>query len=169
MTNPKASDPLGLAAGRRALVRRSGRADRRHAPHPGGGETLGLREPVPARPELLHAPARPRGAAARHLHRLADAPHARRRHGRGLFILPGIFSIMALSWIYALYGKVGIVSALFFGLKAAVLAIVLQAVVRIGSKALKNNVLAGLAAAAFVGIFFFDVPFPLIILAASLI
>src|SRR5215210_1374084 len=52
----------------------------------------------------------------------------------GLFILPGIVAIMALSWIYALYGKVGIVSALFFGLKAAVLAVVLEAVVRIGRK-----------------------------------
>src|SRR6187551_3546123 len=47
----------------------------------------------------------------------------------GLFILPGVISIMALSWIYAIYGKLGIVSALFFGLKAAALAIVLQAVV----------------------------------------
>jgi chromate transporter len=72
----------------------------------------------------------------------------------GLFILPGVVSIMGLSWIYALYGKVGIVSALFFGLKAAVLAIVLQAVVRIGSKAMKNNIMVGLAAAAFTAIFF---------------
>jgi chromate transporter len=56
----------------------------------------------------------------------------------GLFTLPGVIAIMALSWIYSLYGKVGIVSALFFGLKAAVLAIVLQAVVRIGSRALRN-------------------------------
>jgi len=61
---------------------------------------------------------------------------------------------MALSWIYALYGKVGIVFALFFGLKAAVLAIVLEAVVRIGKRALKNRVMLALAAAAFVGIFF---------------
>ena len=72
----------------------------------------------------------------------------------GLFILPGVASIMALSWIYALYGKVGIVFALFFGLKAAVLAIVLEAVVRIGKRALKNRVMLALAAAAFVGIFF---------------
>jgi chromate transporter len=72
----------------------------------------------------------------------------------GLFILPGVVSIMGLSWIYALYGKVGIVSALFFGLKAAVLAIVLRAVVRIGSKAMKNNIMVGLAAAAFTAIFF---------------
>src|SRR3954464_12188284 len=87
----------------------------------------------------------------------------------GLFILPGAISIMALSWIYALYGKVGVVSALFFGLKAAVLAIVLEAVVRIGKRALKNRVMLALAVAAFVSIFFLDVPFPLVILAAGLI
>src|SRR3954447_1478310 len=68
----------------------------------------------------------------------------------GLFVVPGIFAIMALSWIYALYGKVGIVSALFFGLKAAVLAVVLDAVLRIGKRALKNNIMLALAAAAFV-------------------
>src|SRR4051812_30865866 len=87
----------------------------------------------------------------------------------GLFIVPGVVSIMALSWIYALFGKVPIVSALFFGLKAAVLAIVLDAVVRIGKRALKNRILIGLAAAAFVAIFFLGVPFPIIILAAGLI
>src|SRR5215208_2210578 len=76
----------------------------------------------------------------------------------GLFILPGIIAIMALSMIYAAYGKVGIVAALFFGLKAAVLAIVLEAVVRIGKRSLQNNVMLGLAAAAFVGIFFLNVP-----------
>src|SRR5690242_1389886 len=57
-----------------------------------------------------------------------------------LFILPGFISIMILSWIYAAFGKVGAVQALFFGLKAAVLAIVLEAVVRIGRRALKNNI-----------------------------
>ena len=87
----------------------------------------------------------------------------------GLFIVPGIVSIMVLSWIYALYGKVGIVAALFFGLKAAIIAIVFQAVVRIGSRALRNNVMRGIAAAAFVAIFFFGVPFPIIIAAAALI
>jgi chromate transporter len=86
-----------------------------------------------------------------------------------LFVLPGLVSIMALSLIYAAYGNVGVVAALFFGLKAAVLAIVLHAVVRIGKRALKNNVMLGIAATAFVAIFFFDVPFPLIILAAGLI
>jgi chromate transporter len=86
-----------------------------------------------------------------------------------LFVVPGVISIMALSIIYALYGKVGIVSALFFGLKAAVLAVVLQAVVRIGSKSLKNRIMIGLAAAAFVAIFFFGVPFPIIVLTAGVI
>jgi chromate transporter len=86
-----------------------------------------------------------------------------------LFVLPGLVAIMALSWIYALLGDVPVVEALFFGLKAAVLAIVLQAVVRIGSRALRNNVMRGLAAAAFVAIFFFSVPFPLIILAAAIV
>jgi chromate transporter len=87
----------------------------------------------------------------------------------GLFILPGIVSIMGLSWIYALYGQMPIVSALFFGLKAAVLAIVLQAVVRIGRRALRNRVMQGLAAAAFVAIFFFSVPFPAVVFGAGLI
>jgi chromate transporter len=86
-----------------------------------------------------------------------------------LFVLPGAVSIMVLSWIYALYGRVGIVSALFFGLKCAVLAVVLQAVVRIGGRALKNNVMRALAAIAFVLIFFVGVPFPIIVLAAGLI
>jgi chromate transporter len=86
-----------------------------------------------------------------------------------LFVLPGAVAIMALSLVYAAWGNVAIVQALFFGLKAAVLAIVLEAVVRIGRRALKNHVILGLAAAAFVGIFFFHVPFPLIVLTAGLI
>jgi chromate transporter len=87
----------------------------------------------------------------------------------GLFILPGVIAIMALSWIYALYGNVGVIAGIFFGLKAAVLAIVLEAVVRISRRALKNNLLFATAAAAFTAIFFFGVPFPLIILAAGLL
>ncbi|MHC2433465.1 chromate efflux transporter [Bradyrhizobium sp. USDA 4451] len=86
----------------------------------------------------------------------------------GLFILPGIFAIMGLSYIYAAYGNVGFVEALFFGLKAAVLAIVIQAVVRVGKRALRNRVMIALAAIAFVAIFFFAVPFPLIIGTAAL-
>lgn len=84
-----------------------------------------------------------------------------------LFVLPGALAIMALSVVYALYGDVGAVAALFFGLKAAVLAIVVQAVVRIGSRALRNRAMVALAAASFVAIFFFDAPFPLIVLAAA--
>jgi chromate transporter len=86
-----------------------------------------------------------------------------------LFVVPGIITIMALSYVYALYGNVPAVSALFFGLKAAVLAIVVEAVVRIGRRALKNNALRLLAAAAFIGIFFFAIPFPLIVLGAAAI
>jgi len=87
----------------------------------------------------------------------------------GLFILPGIIAIMALSYIYAAYGNVGFVEALFFGLKAAVLAIVVQAVVRVGKRALRNPVMIAIAAIAFVAIFFFAVPFPVIIIAAGVI
>jgi chromate transporter len=86
-----------------------------------------------------------------------------------LFVLPGVAAIMALSWIYALYGNVGPVEALFFGLKAAVLAIVVQAVIRIGSRALKSGAMVAIAAASFVAIFGFAIPFPLIILVAGLI
>ena len=87
----------------------------------------------------------------------------------GLFILPGIITIMGLSTIYAAFGNVSFVEALFFGLKAAVLAIVVEAVVRVGKRALKNRVMIALAAIAFVAIFFFAVPFPIIIIAAGLI
>jgi chromate transporter len=86
-----------------------------------------------------------------------------------LFVLPGLVAIMALSWLYAAFGKVGLVAALFFGLKAAVLAIVLEAVLRIGRRALRNGVMVTLATAAFVAIFVLDVPFPLIILGAALV
>lgn len=87
----------------------------------------------------------------------------------GLFILPGVIAIMGLSAIYAAFGQVGIVGALFFGLKAAVLAIVLQAVVRVGGRALKNRVMQAIALVSFIGIFFFDVPFPVIVLTAGVV
>jgi chromate transporter len=87
----------------------------------------------------------------------------------GLFILPGIFAIMGLSYVYVAFGNVSYVEALFFGLKAAVLAIVIEALVRVGKRALRNNVMIALAAIAFVGIFFFAIPFPIIIIAAGLI
>src|SRR5690349_22398441 len=87
----------------------------------------------------------------------------------GLFILPGIIAIMALSYVYAAYGNVSFVEALFFGLKAAVLAIVIEAVVRVGKRALRNSVMISIAAIAFIAIFFFAVPFPIIIIAAGII
>ncbi|WP_426615671.1 chromate efflux transporter [Bradyrhizobium sp. McL0616] len=87
----------------------------------------------------------------------------------GLFILPGIIAIMGLSYVYAAYGNVSFVEALFFGLKAAVLTIVLEAVVRVGKRALKSRIMIALAAIAFVAIFFFAVPFPIIIIAAGVI
>src|SRR5437879_301707 len=85
----------------------------------------------------------------------------------GLFVLPGIVAIMALSYVYAAFGNVPVVAALFFGLKAAVLAIVLEAVFRIGKRALKNNVMIAIATLAFIGIFFFNVPFPIIVFGAA--
>ena len=87
----------------------------------------------------------------------------------GFFVVPGIISIMALSYVYAAWGNVPVIVALFFGLKAAVLAIVVEAVVRIGKRALRNRVMIALGAIAFVGIFFFNVPFPIIVFSAAII
>lgn len=86
-----------------------------------------------------------------------------------LFVLPGLVSLSVLSCVYVIFGNVGIVQALFFGLKAAVLAVVLEAVMRVGKRALKSNGLIAVAALAFVGIYFFALPFPLIILSAALV
>ncbi len=80
----------------------------------------------------------------------------------------GLFALAALSWAYAEFGDIGIVKALFFGLKSAVLAIVLEAVLRVGRRALKSRALIVIAALAFIGIFLFALPFPLIVLAAAL-
>ena len=87
----------------------------------------------------------------------------------GLFILPGIVSIMALSWIYVLFGDVGVIQGFFFGLKAAVLAIVVQALIRLGRRALGNEARVGLAGAAFMALFVFNVPFPVVVVVAGLI
>src|SRR6266540_1334677 len=86
-----------------------------------------------------------------------------------LFVVPGVIAIMALSYVYAGWGQVPLIAALFFGLKAAVLAIVIEAVVRIGKRSLKNQAMIALAVLAFVGIFFFDAPFPIIVFGAALI
>ena len=86
-----------------------------------------------------------------------------------LFVLPSLFLLIALSWIYIAYGQVAWVAGLFYGIKPAVTAIVIQAAHRIGSRALKNNFLMAIAAASFVAIFALNVPFPIIVLAAAII
>lgn len=86
-----------------------------------------------------------------------------------LFVLPGFLAIMGLSILYMTLGAVGPVAAIFFGLKAAVLVIVVQALLRIGGRALRNHTLVAVAAAAFLAIAVLGVAFPLIILAAGLI
>jgi len=87
----------------------------------------------------------------------------------GLFVLPSLFILIGLSWIYIAYGNTTLVAGLFFGIKPAVTAIVLQAAWRIGSRALKNKLLWAIAGAAFVAIFAFGTPFPVIVAAAALI
>ncbi len=85
-----------------------------------------------------------------------------------LFVLPGFLSILALSYVYVIFGNVEAVEGMFFGLKAAVLAVVVQAVIRIGGRALKNPAMVVIAVVAFLAIFVLHVPFPLIILAAAI-
>ncbi len=84
-----------------------------------------------------------------------------------LFVLPGIIAILGLSILYALYRDLGAVAALLFGLKAAVLAVVVEALVKIGKRVLKNRLLVAVAALAFCAIFFFAAPFPLIVGSAA--
>ncbi|MDD5260957.1 MAG: chromate efflux transporter [Methylacidiphilales bacterium] len=86
-----------------------------------------------------------------------------------LFVIPSMFVLWILSYMYAAFGNVPEVAAVFYGLKPVVMAIVAAAVIRIGSKALKNEVMWGIAALAFAAIFFFKVPFPAIILCAGAI
>ena len=86
-----------------------------------------------------------------------------------LFVLPSLFLLMGLSWLYIAYGQVTWVAGLFYGIKPAVAAIVLQAAYRIGSRVLQNNLLWAIAAASFVAIFALNVPFPIIVLAAAII
>ena len=85
-----------------------------------------------------------------------------------LFVLPSLFILIALSWVYLRFGDVPVVAGLFYGIKPAVTAIVLHAAYRIGSRTLKNPVLWCIAAAAFAGIFALSLPFPLIVAAAAL-
>jgi chromate transporter len=84
-----------------------------------------------------------------------------------LFVLPGVVVIMALSVLYALFQDLAVVSGLFFGIKAAVLAIVIEAILRIGRRALKNREMYAVAVLSFVAIFFLHLPFPLIVACAA--
>lgn len=86
-----------------------------------------------------------------------------------LFVIPSIFVLWTLSYIYAAFGNLPWIAAIFYGLKPAVTGIVLVAVIRIGRKALKNEVMWALAALAFVAIYFFKLPFPAIVLGAGVI
>ncbi|HEY8095187.1 MAG TPA: chromate efflux transporter [Methylobacter sp.] len=87
----------------------------------------------------------------------------------GLFVLPSFFILVGLAWIYMVFGSLPAVAGVLYGIKPAVVAIVLFAAYRIGSRALKNGVLWAISASAFIAIFVFKTPFPLIVLAAGLI
>jgi chromate transporter len=86
-----------------------------------------------------------------------------------LFVLPSLLILIALSWVYIAFGDLAVVAGLFYGIKPAVTAIVLQAAYRIGSRALKNEVLWAIAAASLVALFVFHASFPVVIAAAALI
>ena len=85
-----------------------------------------------------------------------------------LFVIPGALVIMLLAGIYGIYGNVPLVEALFFGIKATVLVIVIEALLRVAKKALTQNLHWIVAGLAFVGIFFLSIPYPLIVLSAGL-
>jgi chromate transporter len=87
----------------------------------------------------------------------------------GLFVLPSLFILIGLSWVYLRFGDVPVIAGIFYGIKPAVTALVLHAAHRIGKRALKNGWMWAIAAASFVAIFAFDAPFPAIVLAAGLI
>jgi chromate transporter len=86
-----------------------------------------------------------------------------------LFVLPGALVMLALSLIYALFGAVPVISAIFFGLKCAVLVLVVEALLRVAKRALKSNEAYALAIAAFLALFVFAVPFPIVVLACALV
>ena len=86
-----------------------------------------------------------------------------------LFVLPGAIVMLVVSLLYVLGRGIPVIDGALFGIKAAVLVIVVEALIRIGRRSLKTKLLIGVAAAAFVGIFFLDLPFPLIVLAAALV
>ncbi|MRR49758.1 MAG: chromate efflux transporter, partial [Rhodocyclaceae bacterium] len=86
-----------------------------------------------------------------------------------LFVLPSLLLLVLLTWVYLSFGHVAWVQGIFAGIKPAVVAIVLFSAWRIGARALKNRVLWAFAVASFIAIFFFDLPFPAIVLAAGIL
>ena len=86
-----------------------------------------------------------------------------------LFVIPSMFILFALSYTYAAYGAIPWVASIFSGLKAAIMAIVVAAVIKIGKKSLKNSIMVGLAAASFIAIYVLKIPFPVIVLGAGVI
>src|SRR6266487_3820703 len=86
-----------------------------------------------------------------------------------LFVIPSILILWALSYVYVAYGNIPWIAAIFYGLKPAVLAIVAAAVIRIGRRALQTSMMWVIAGAAFIAIYFFRVPFPLIVVSAGVL
>ena len=86
-----------------------------------------------------------------------------------LFVLPSLFLLTGLSWVYLAYGDVTLIQGILYGIKPAVTAIVLASAYRIGSRALANNVLRAIALIAFLAIFVLKLPFPLIVLGAAVV
>ena len=87
----------------------------------------------------------------------------------GLFVLPSLFLLIGLSWVYMAFGNVPVIAGIFYGIKPAVTALVVHAAWRIGSRTLKNSWLWAIAVGAFMAIFAVQAPFPLIVLAAGLV
>lgn len=85
----------------------------------------------------------------------------------GLFILPGFLSILLLSFLYVIYNDTLFVQGIFYGMKPAIIAIVVAALLRISKKSLKNNLHRSIAIAAFLALFFFNIPFPLVVVFAA--
>jgi chromate transporter len=150
-------------------LRRPRRADRDDAPGAGRAPPLDLRAPLPARAQLLHAAAGAGGDPTRHLYQLADARRQGRDHGRGVVLPARLRAAVGIGRRLSELGDVPAVQGIFYVIKPAVVAVVLFAAWRIGSKSIKNEVLLGIAALAFIGIFFFDIDFPWIVLAAAIL
>lgn len=136
---------------------------------PGRSASMDFREAISPCPELLHAAAGARGSAACHLPGVVAAPDMGRHSGGVLFVLPSLFIIMALAWLYMAHGDMPLIAGFFYGIKPAVTALVAQAACRVGSRSLKSRRHWGIAAAAFLAIFTLNIPFPLIVIAAAAI